>query len=66
MAQQDELYAELEKTYMNKRQISYDRKEKIKQDEEDLAKRRAEAEKDIEPEDGENVIEVRFRMPISG
>lgn len=46
--------------------MSLDRKEGIKNNEEELIKRRQEADQEKEPEPGPNVIEIRFRMPVSG
>ena len=64
--QQDELWAELEKMHLEKKQLSLDRRENMKNREEEYLERKREAEKEGEPEKGEGVIEIRFRMPVSG
>jgi ribonucleotide reductase alpha subunit len=64
--EQDELYAAIEQSYLQKRQLSKDEKERLSENEESLLLRREAALKEVEPEPGENVIEIKFRMPITG
>lgn len=46
--------------------MSLDRRENIKNNEQQLLQRREEADKEAEPAPGPNIIEIRFRMPASG